>query len=75
MLKGALIHLVFHISLLKKKNGENAVLFFKLSVIDESGRFKVALIVILHRKLMNKGKRAATMRLVRWLNLIEEDVI
>jgi hypothetical protein len=45
--------------------GENTILSSKLPIVDEFGKVKVVLIVIINRKLMKKGNKVATMGLVK----------
>jgi hypothetical protein len=71
--EGSLIHLVFHVSLLKRKIGDAIIMSSKLPVSDKEGRMQIVPIAILDRKLMKKGNGAATVVLVQWSNLYQED--
>jgi hypothetical protein len=65
----SLVHLVFHMSLLKKKIGDEAVTSSRLPVSDKEGRLKIILATMLDRKLMKKDNMAITMGLIQWSNL------
>lgn len=67
------IHLVFHVSLLKKKIGDNAVVSSIFPVTDESSKVKVSPIEILERRIIKKGDRAVAAGLIKWSNLFTED--
>jgi hypothetical protein len=71
--EGSLIHPVFHVSLLKRKIGDAIIMSSKLPVSDKEGRMQIVPIAILDRKLMKKGNGAATVVLVQWSNLYQED--
>jgi hypothetical protein len=71
--KGSLIHPVFHVSLLKRKIGDAIIMSSKLPVSDKEGWMQIVPIAILDRKLMKKGNGVATVVLVQWSNLYQED--
>jgi len=71
--KGSLIHPVFHVSLLKRKIGDAIIMSSKLPVSDKEGWMQIMPIAILDRKLMKKGNGVATVVLVQWSNLYQED--
>jgi hypothetical protein len=71
--EGSLIHPVFHVSLLKRKIGDAIIMSSKLPLSDKEGRMQIVPIAILDRKLMKKGNGAATVVLVQWSNLNQED--
>jgi hypothetical protein len=71
--EGSLIHPVFHVSLLKRKIGDAIIMSSKLPLSDKEGRMQIVPIAILDRKLMKKGNGAATVVLVQWSNLYQED--
>ena len=62
-------------TLFKKKVGDNVVISSTLPTMDEYGKVKVYPITNLERKLMKKGNKAATVGLVQWSNLSDEDAI
>lgn len=42
-------------------------------MVDENGKIRVTPVAILDRRMMKMGNKAATMVLVQWSNLFEED--
>jgi len=46
---------VFHVSLLKKKVGNNAVTISAIPITDEDGKIKVSLAAIFDKKFDEKG--------------------
>jgi hypothetical protein len=70
---GSAVHPVFHVSLLRKKVGEVAIVSQALSVVDDEGRVKVYPVTILERKLMKKGNVAVVAGLIQWSNSFPED--
>lgn len=71
--EGSTIHPVFHVSLLKKKVGNNAVVSSSLPKVDEFKRVEVNPVAILDRKIMKKGNRVVVMRLIQWSKLFKEN--
>lgn len=67
--KRSLVHLIFHVSLLQKNIGDEAVTSSRLPVSDKEGRLKIILVTMLDRKLMKKDNMAMTMGLIQWPNL------
>jgi len=67
------VHLVFHVSLLRTKVGEVAIVSQALPIVDEEGRVKVYPVTILERKLMKKDNRAVVAGLIQWSNSFPED--
>jgi hypothetical protein len=59
--KEVAIHLVFHVSLHKKKLSENVVTSTTLTIVGGGGRAKIASVTILDRKLMKKGNKVEVM--------------
>jgi hypothetical protein len=72
---GSAVHPVFHVSLLRKKVGEVAIVSQALPVVDDEGRVKVYPVTILERKLMKKGNAAVVAGLIQWSNSFPEDAI
>ena len=73
--EGSLIHPVFHVSLLKKKIGDAAIVSSKLPVSNKEGHMQIMPLAIIDRKLMKKGNGAATAVLIQWSNLYPEDAM
>ncbi|KAF7141723.1 hypothetical protein RHSIM_Rhsim06G0106900 [Rhododendron simsii] len=67
------IHPVFHVSLLKKKLGNDVVIQSELPLIGEDGRIQLEPLAILDRKLVKQNNRPSTKVLVQWSNSIPED--
>jgi hypothetical protein len=71
--EGRAVHPVFHVSLLRTKVGEVAIVSQALPIVDEEGRVKVYPVTILERKLMKKDNRAMVAGLIQWSNSFPED--
>ncbi|GMJ02151.1 hypothetical protein HRI_003884200 [Hibiscus trionum] len=68
------VHLVFHVSQLKKRIGSKLVQS-KLPVVDPDGSISKEPMKILDRRIGRKGNMAVTEVLVEWSNSFPEDVI
>lgn len=60
-----IVHLAFHVSLLKKKLSEKEVTTTTLPTMDHAGRVKIVPVAILDKKLIKRDKRAVVMGLVQ----------
>ncbi|OIS99850.1 hypothetical protein A4A49_62696, partial [Nicotiana attenuata] len=67
------VHLVFHVSLLKRKIGSRAVVQSVLPRTSDEGQFLVKPVAILQRQLVQKGNVADVKVLIQWSNLPPED--
>jgi hypothetical protein len=56
LLERAVIHPVFHVSLLKKKLGENVVTSTALPSVDGGGKVRITPVAIMDGKLMKQGR-------------------
>lgn len=65
---GSQVHLVFHVSLLKKKLGKKAISCIELPHLREEGQFLVEPITILERRIVKRRNTPVTQVLVRWSN-------
>ena len=72
---GSVVHPVFHVSLLRKKVGEVAIVSQALPIVDDEGRVKVYPVARLERKLMKKGNTAMVAGLIQWSNSFPEDAM
>ena len=70
--KGSKIHLVFHVSQLKKHVG-HAPMQAELPVMDKDGLIVKTPVVILARRMTKQGNHAVTEVLVQWSNGYQED--
>ena len=68
---GSQIHLVFHVSQLKKKVGSNMTPGTQLPVYGSTPALEP--IAILARRMVQRGNRPATQVLVHWTNSFPED--
>jgi hypothetical protein len=74
-LNSSVVHPVFHVSILRKKVGDVAIVSQALPIVDEEGRVKVYPVAILERKLMKKDNRAVVGGLIQWSNSFPEGAI
>ncbi|XP_070040866.1 uncharacterized protein [Nicotiana tomentosiformis] len=66
---GSKIHPVFHVYQLKKKIGDQVVPSMNPPYCSNEGQILIEPIVILERKMIKKGNKAALQVLVQWANL------
>lgn len=69
----AQIHNVFHVSLLKKKIGEQAILAPSLPPIAADGRPKLVPVKLLQRRMVKHYNKPKVEFLIQWANSHEED--
>jgi hypothetical protein len=74
-LNSSVVHPLFHVSILRKKVGDVAIVSQALPIVDEEGRVKVYPVAILERKLMKKDNRAVVGGLIQWSNSFPEGAI
>jgi hypothetical protein len=67
------IHLVFHVSYLKKKLGQQVLTFLTLQPVDRHGELRPEPEVILECRMQNIGRWSATEVLVQWRGAPRED--
>lgn len=67
------LHLVFHVSLLRKQIGQHAHVHPHLPPITNEGVVQPEPFAILARWMVKKGNKAATEVLVHWTNLPKDD--
>lgn len=67
------IHPIFHVSLLKRKLGNDAMVQSELPLVGEDGQIQLEPLAILDRKLVKCNNRPSTEVLVQWSNSIPED--
>ncbi|XP_071901197.1 uncharacterized protein [Coffea arabica] len=60
------IHPIFHVSLLKKKIGQQVVPVLQLPDTNEKGHFRIEPIAVLDRRIVKKKNAAAVQWLVQW---------
>lgn len=63
------IHLVFHVSMLKKKLGMHESLRLQLPPTNIEGQFMVELGQVLDRQLIKRENKHVPQVLIQWLNL------
>lgn len=73
LLQGSKIHLVFYVSLLKKKVGDRVVVQSTLPNTRSDGQFLVQLVAILQRKMVKNNNVVVVRVLLQWSNLPPED--
>jgi len=64
-----MIHPVFHVSMLKKKLGDNVAANPTLPPVDNSGQFLIEPIAVLDRRLVKRNNQAVVQLLVQWVNM------
>ena len=64
--EGSKIHLVFHVSLLKKKVGNNATLVLQLPNLDGKGYLRVETAAILDHRIIKRRNATAVQWLIHW---------
>ena len=69
----ARIHLVFHVSLLKKHMGPTPAALGSVPDMDELGVIAAEPVAILARKLGKKGNKAVVYLLIQWSNKSKEE--
>ena len=67
------LHHTFHVSLLKKHVGDQPVQPHIPTRITNQGHLLMELVAILDRRLVRRGRTAATQVLVQWSNSFPED--
>lgn len=69
----ARIHNTFHVSLLKKKVGNQVVESKLPTEVNEQGQLLLEPVAVLDRRMVKRGNMAATQILVQWSNGFPED--
>ena len=69
------IHLVFHMSLFKKKLGDYPLTMVELPPIADNGDILIELEVILDTCWIKKGSRCVEESLVKWKQLLDDNAI
>ena len=69
----AKIHATFHVSLLKKKVGQQSVAPHLPTATTDQGHLLLEPVAILDRRMVKRGNQAATQVLVQWSNSFPED--
>lgn len=67
------IHLVFHVSLLKKKLGALTVPIVALPDVGTEGHILIKPVAVLEQRMVRKGNVAVTQVLVQWANSFPKD--
>ena len=73
LLSTSKIHMIFHVSLLKKKVGNRVVVQSKLPYTNNDGQFFVKPMTILLRQMVIRNNEVVVRVLVQWSNLLPED--
>jgi len=71
--ESANIHLVFHVSQLKRHVESHAVPNPNLPLVDSDGKIKTEPVAILERRLVARNHEPVVQWLIQWLNLASED--
>lgn len=69
----AKIHNVFHVSLLKKKIGDQDSVATQLPPISDTSSYKWAPAAVLQRRIVKRNGAAATQWLIHWLGTATEE--
>ena len=67
------IHLVFHVSQLKKHCGKDAIPSSDLPLVGEDGRIKTDPAAVLETRAMPRHQQLVTQWLIQWINLLKEN--
>jgi hypothetical protein len=71
--EGSILHLVFHVSQLKKYIGTHINPKMSLSIVSYEGKVRVEPVAILDRRLVKKRNEAKAEILVKWSNLDDDE--
>lgn len=69
LLEGVRIHLVFHVSQLKKHCGTNAIPSADLPLVSKDGKIKTEPVQVLETRALPRNKLLVTQWLIQWVNL------
>jgi hypothetical protein len=69
---GSMIHLVFHVSQLKKSMKVGITPNLQLPVISDGGKVRIEPLAIPDRRLVKRNNQVKVEVLIRWSNLDEE---
>lgn len=67
------VHPVLHISLLKKKSGQEKVVCQDLPILGADGQPKIEPIIIMYRRLIKRKHKGVVQWLIRWVSLSDEE--
>lgn len=67
------IHLVFHVSRLKKHVGKGVEVNYRLPILGPEGKLRIEPVAILGRQLVKERNVVVPEILVKWSNLDDED--
>jgi Chromo (CHRromatin Organisation MOdifier) domain len=71
---GSSIHMVFHVSQLKRKLGSMGTATVGMPLVGSEGRTRVEPLAILDRSLVKRNNQASEVEvLIKWSNLNDED--